>query len=160
MLANIGIACLRRGKALPGQTHLLEAAMSEAFALGMVRRLTANTAAGETTQDTLAGARRACQFLHSELSIWLGADGSRALFTGAIGRARPHHPVLEDIQHDALISPTHPAMAQGLQTHGAAAIAAALEATLVMLIELLGRLIGDDLAARIVENSEKSGAVE
>ncbi|MGI9078069.1 MAG: hypothetical protein ACR2G6_12195 [Gemmatimonadaceae bacterium] len=123
----------------------------------MVRRLTAIRIAG-AAPDALAGARAACQFLHHELSLWLGVDGSRALFNSAIGRARPDHPVLSDIQHEALLSPTHPAIARGVQIHGTGATVAALESTLVVLIQLLGRLIGDDMATRIVENSEKNDA--
>ena len=137
----------------------LQVAMPEAFALGMVRRLTASRSS-EVEPDALATVRVACQSLHGELSFWLGADGSRALFTGAIGRARSAHPVLEGIRQEAVLSPTHPAITQGVQTYGAAATAAALQATLVMLVELLGRLIGDDMAARILENSEKRRAVD
>ena len=133
--------------------------MPEAFALGMVRRLSASKAEG-ADPDALAGVRAACQHLHRELSFWLGADGSRALFTGAIGRARQQYPVLENIHYDALLTQNHPAIPQALQTHGARATAVALEGTLVMLIELLGRLIGDDMATRIVENSGKNAAVD
>lgn len=129
--------------------------MPEPSALEVVRRLTARKTSGETPSDALLGAQAACQSLHHELALWLGVDGSRALFASAMGRVRAAHPALGDIRHEALLSPNHPAIVKGVQNHGAAATATALQATLVVLIELLGRLIGDDMAARIVERSEK-----
>ncbi|MBC7790242.1 MAG: hypothetical protein H7Z74_09885 [Anaerolineae bacterium] len=71
---------------------------------------------------------------------------------------RPDHPALGGVQHHALISPNHPAIAQIVEEHGSAATAAAIESMLIVLLELLGRLIGDDMAAKIAENSAKNGA--
>lgn len=104
--------------------------------------------------DTAArAAAAACDYLYRELSRWVGRDGCHALFTRALAQARTDHPVLEEIQLRAQSEPYVEGVAENIIAHGDAATAEALEWMLVRLVELLGRLIGDDMALKLIERS-------
>ena len=86
-----------------------------------------------------------------ELTRWVGTDGCRALVSRAMARAASDHPALPTIR----LAPGSPIRLTGVPesvlAHGAQAAAAALNAVLIELFELLQRLIGADLTGRIVE---------
>jgi hypothetical protein len=98
-------------------------------------------------------AATACDKLYRELSRWVGPDGCHALFTRALAQARIDHPALEQIQLHARSDPYIDGVAEAIMAHGDPATADGLEAMLVHLIELLGRLIGDDMATKLIERS-------
>ena len=98
-------------------------------------------------------AASACDHLYRELSRWVGPDGCHALFTRALAQARAEYPALEQIQLRARSEPYIDGVAQTIMAHGDAATAEALESMLVRLVELLGRLIGDDMGMRLIERS-------
>ena len=93
----------------------------------------------------------ACDHLYRELSRWVGSDGCHALFTRALAQARSDYPALEQIQLRARSEPYLDGAAETIMAHGDAATAEAVESMLVRLIELLGRLIGDDMATKLIE---------
>jgi len=98
-------------------------------------------------------AAAACDQLYRELSRWVGPDGCHALFTRALAQARTESPALEQIQLRARSEPYIDGVAETIMAHGDPATAEGLEAMLVHLIELLGRLIGDDMAMKLIERS-------
>jgi len=98
-------------------------------------------------------AASACDQLYRELSRWVGPDGCHALFTRARAQARTEYPVLGQIQLRARSDPYLDGVAETIMAHGDHATAVGLEAMLVNLIELLGRLIGDDMATKLIERS-------
>jgi hypothetical protein len=101
-----------------------------------------------------AGARAAaaaCDHLYRELSRWVGSDGCHALFTRALAQARTEYPALGQIQLRARSESYIDGVAETIMAHGDAATADALESMLVHLVELLGRLIGDDMAIKLIE---------
>jgi hypothetical protein len=100
----------------------------------------------------------ACDHLYRELSRWVGPDGCHALFTRALAQARTEYPALEQIQLHARSEPYIDGVAGTIMAHGDAAIADALEAVLVRLVELLGRLIGDEMAMKLIEQSLATSA--
>lgn len=89
--------------------------------------------------------------LYQSLSRWVGFDGCHALFTRAHANARAKHPLLADIQLRARSTPYLDGVAETVDQHGVAETVEALESMLVALIELLGRLIGDDMASKLIE---------
>lgn len=95
----------------------------------------------------------ACNKLHRDLSRWVGVDGCHALFTRALAQARTDYPLLEEIQLRPRSEPYVEGWAETIDAYGAAETAAAIESMLVGLIELLGRLIGDDMATKLIEES-------
>jgi hypothetical protein len=98
-------------------------------------------------------AAAACDHLYRELSQWVGPDGCHALFTRALAQARTEYPALAEIQLRARSEPYIDGVAETIMAHGDAAAAEALESMLVLLIELLGRLIGDDMALKLIQRS-------
>jgi hypothetical protein len=98
-------------------------------------------------------AAAACDQLYRELSRWVGPDGCHALFTRALAQARTEYPALGQIQLRARSEPYIDGVAETIMAHGDPATAEGLEAMLVHLIELLGRLIGDDMAIKLIERS-------
>jgi hypothetical protein len=89
--------------------------------------------------------------LYQDLAIWVGLDGCHALFTRALAEARLKYPLLETIQLHARSSPYLEGVAETIEQHDAGETAEALESMLVILIQLMGRLIGDDMATNLIE---------
>ena len=104
-------------------------------------------------QTGARAAAAACDDLYRELSRWVGTDGCHALFTRALAQARIEYPALGQIQLRARSEPYIDGVAEAIMAHGDLATAEALESMLVRLVELLGRLIGDDMAVKLIERS-------
>jgi hypothetical protein len=102
---------------------------------------------------TVAGAG---DFLYRELSRWVGHDGCHAVFTRVAADARREHPSLAQIHFRTRTHPYIEGATEAVMAHGDPATAAALEAVLVRVIELVGRLIGDDMATNLIERSRES----
>jgi hypothetical protein len=90
------------------------------------------------------------------LSRSLGPAGFNALLRRALANAEADHPLLRDIRIGRNADLIFGDMTELVQIHGASAVAAALEAALETMFGLLGRLIGDDMVARLVERSSTS----
>ncbi len=98
---------------------------------------------------TLATSER----LYRELSRWVGSVGCHALFPRALAEARVSHPLLTDVRVQKGDQPYFEGTAEIIDAHGASATAEAFEAMLVTLVGLLGRLIGDDMAVKLILQS-------
>lgn len=96
-------------------------------------------------------AAAACDQLYRELSRWVGPDGCHALFTRALAETRPEYAALAQIQLLARSDPYVDGVAETIMARGDPATAEALEWMLVRLVELLGRLIGEDMAMKLIE---------
>ena len=96
-------------------------------------------------------ARLTCERICRELAHWLGAAGCEALFARALADARAAHPLLGRIRIGARSESGLEGVDEAVRADGAPAVASALEAVLVAMIELLGRLIGSDMAMRLLE---------
>jgi hypothetical protein len=64
------------------------------------------------------------------------------------------NPTLEKIHLRARSDPYLDGVAEGIMAHGDASIAQALESMLVRVVEILGRLIGEDMALMLIERSQ------
>jgi len=120
----------------------------------IVRRLITSRPPNAKRGDTAArAAASACDNLYRELSRWVGADGCHALFIRALAETRPDQPALEKI----LLHPKSEAyidgIADSIMAYGDPEAARALESVLVRLVELLGRLIGDDMAGKLIDRT-------
>jgi hypothetical protein len=114
----------------------------------------ARKSGGAPATGGLGAVETAFHLVLAELSRWIGAGGCHALLTQALRKARADHPALAAIvsASDARLD----RLTESVEAHGAKEIAAGLEAALVALIDLLGRLIGDDLSTKLVEMSMKN----
>lgn len=95
----------------------------------------------------------ACDALNRELSRWVGPDGCHALFKRSITQAKTESGALDKIQLRPGTDPYVEGVEESIRSHGDAAAAAALESVLVNVIELLGRLVGDSMATKLIERS-------
>jgi hypothetical protein len=118
----------------------------------IVRRLIDSRGSEGAEGDTSARAA-AGDHLYRELSRWVGSDGCHALFTRALAEARKDYPPLGQIKLRAGSEPYIGGVAETVVAYGDTATAKALESMLVRLVELLGRLIGDDMATKLIERS-------
>ena len=96
----------------------------------------------------------------ANLSRWFGVDGTDALFARALTRAQADHPALAAVRYSRQSGITLEGLTESADIHGPAAVADAVAAMLTALIELLGRLIGQDMAMRLVEQSVRASAPE
>jgi hypothetical protein len=119
-----------------------------------VRRLISNRPPHQKRGDTAARATAAaCDSLYRELSRWVGPDGCHALFTRALAETRPQYQALEKIQLRPRSEPYIEGIADSIMASGDPETAKALESMLMRLVELLGRLIGDDMAGKLIDRT-------
>ncbi len=99
------------------------------------------------TGDTRQTAERLLADLGIALRRWIGADGYNVLLSRAVVLAGPACPVL--------VGTTTLGLARTPPQHGgepsSEEIAAGIIALLASLMTLLGRIIGDDMAVRLIE---------
>jgi hypothetical protein len=105
------------------------------------------------SRSAAQAAAAACDHLYWDLSRWVGLDGCQALFTRALTQARADHPVLEQIRLSTKSDRHLDGVSETIKTHGDGATAESVESVLVALIELLTRLIGNEMVTRLVEGS-------
>jgi hypothetical protein len=103
-----------------------------------------------TPGEVAAAAERLCTQLRSGLGRWIGADGYRALLDRALVLVRAEHPALGGV---SCLGEDDPATAAAAQAYGAREVAAGIVALVAALIELLGRIIGEEMASRLVEQT-------
>jgi hypothetical protein len=118
----------------------------------IVRRLI-DSQGSERTEGATSARAAAGDHLYRELSRWVGPDGCHALFTRALAEERKEFAPLGQIQLRAGLEPYIGGVAETVAAYGDAATAKALESMLIHLVELLGRLIGDDMATKLIERS-------
>lgn len=119
----------------------------------LTRRLVARAPRSDGPNRAALAAQVACERTYRDLTRWLGPSGSHALLTRALAQAQAEHPFLKEIHIGRRSEPGLDGVTGIVQAHGATAVAAGLEAVLEKLLGLLGRLIGDDMAGQLVEQS-------
>jgi len=125
----------------------------------LARRLLARDAPAEDAPDAVAAAtEQVCGRVAANLSRWFGIDGTNALFARALVQAQADHPALANVKYSHHSAVCLDRLAESARIHGADAAADGVAAILTALIELLGRLIGQDIAMRLVEQSVRSDA--
>lgn len=92
-----------------------------------------------------------------DLSRSLGMSGFKALLTRALRQAELRHPLLRGVRVRSEGDPVLDGISELLAEHGPVAVAAALEAALEEMLGLLGRLIGDDMVARLLAQATRVG---
>jgi hypothetical protein len=103
-------------------------------------------------------AHAVCERLHQELSRWVGADGCHALFARAFARAERAFPALESITLRWRTMPRLEGVMEAIKSFGGDAIANALAALIETVIDLLERLVGNDIAVLLVKRSSQPTA--
>lgn len=119
------------------------------------RRLLASDAppAGEESQAAIAAAlQQTCLRVCGNLSDSFGDDGCNALFARALARAEAQHPTLRELRRAGQDTIHLEGVAGTAALHGVVPVSAAIEALLAALIDILSRLIGEDMARQMIDN--------
>lgn len=103
-----------------------------------------------TAADAASAAERAFAGVSGSLVRWIGPDGSQALFMRALGLAQAQRPALKAIPPPARSALVLEPLAATVDPQDTHAVMDAAAMILTTLIELLGRLVGIDLAIRLV----------
>lgn len=123
-------------------------AQRSAAATEVARRVWAPEAGG--LEEAAAAADRVCAQLRAGLVRWVGPEGYRALLDRALERVRAEHPALNNV---SCMGGDEAEMAAAVQTHGAAEVAAGVVALVVTIIDSLGRVVGEEMAAELVRQA-------
>jgi len=125
----------------------------------LARRLLARDAPAQDAPEAFAAAtEQVCGRVSANLSRWFGIDGTNALFTRALVQAQADHPALANVRYSHQSAVCLERLAESARIHGANAAADGVAAIFTSLIELLSRLIGQDIAVRLVEQSVPADA--
>ena len=120
----------------------------------IARRLVAREVGSETDDAALlASIDRVCGRVADSLTRWFGPYGALALLTRALARAQSVQPSLAEISVNRSASPSLNGFADSAKAHGVQTTADGAIALLAVLTDLIGRLIGTDLALNLLEQS-------
>ena len=116
----------------------------------LARRLLAHdTPAGSSDPEVAAvGLRKTCARVSTTLRNALGADGCNALLVRAVTRTEAQHPLIADLRRSEG-NVSFDELVRSVDEHGVVPVSAAVEALLASLIEILARLIGEEMTIRI-----------
>lgn len=101
-------------------------------------------------REMAAAAEQGCARLRAVLTRWIGSEGYRALVDRALAQTRAEHPAIEGLQ---LEGEDVEGFAVAIGVHSAAEVREGILALVARLIDLLSRLIGEDMATRLVEQA-------
>lgn len=101
--------------------------------------------------DSLTIAEDVVGALASTLSRWFGVHGYHALITRALADVRLTHPAIATIRVRSPAEPALVGLADAGAVHGIDATLEAVTTVLATIVDLLVRLIGEDLAMNLVE---------
>ena len=101
-------------------------------------------------EDVAVAADRICRCLRIGLGRWIGDDGYRALLRRAIQQERVAHPVVSELPWQ---EGTPGLAAAVVGSRGSAAVTAGVLALLSTLIGLLARVVGEEMAIQLVEQT-------
>ena len=111
---------------------------------------------GAVDMETSAAAlKRVCARVSTNLRDTMGDDGTSALLARALARTEALHPALQSIRHLNGRGVTLDGVDASIKTHGVVAVTAAIEALLTALMDILAKLIGEDMATRVIDTQHR-----
>ena len=124
---------------------------------GVARLLLAHEAAaageaGVPPAQYVEAAERVLRRLQQQLVRWFGSDGADALLIRALDRTRSAYAVLSVVQRDTIVDGRLTGVAEAAATAVPGALVDACAALIGTVLTLVGRLVGNDLAAHLVEH--------
>jgi hypothetical protein len=117
------------------------------------RLIDRETSTGNADTSKASAVALAGEGLYRAISRWIGSDGCHALFTRARAQEQPANRALDSIQLRPRHDPYITGVDDSIGEYGDDATANAIESMIVGMIELLGRLIGVDMATSLIERS-------
>jgi hypothetical protein len=104
--------------------------------------------ASVTSGDAL---QRTCTRVFDNLRDAMGEHGCSALLARALAQTEASHPALKDLRRRHSNGVPLDCVRESIDAHGVPVVTAAIESLLVALIDILGRLIGEDMAIRVID---------
>ena len=108
-------------------------------------------------QAVVSAADQVCDRLRVGLGRWIGAEGYRALLGRALALTRPEFPLLTGLLCDGKDGPE---AASAVRRHGPAEVAEGIVGLVATLIDLLSRIVGEEMATRLVEQTGATALAE
>lgn len=139
--------------------HVNRDATPTANSLQVARRLLSRESTPESKgKPDVAGAalQRTCVRVSTNLRDSMGEDGSNALLARALSRTEAEHPALKSIRRLNEGGIHLDGVVASVATQGVAPVTAAVEALLASLVDILGRLVGEDMAIRLIDDEPQS----
>lgn len=122
----------------------------------MARRLLAREAAdGDDPEAVVAALQRVCTRMAENLRESVGDDGFNALLARVLAATVPDHPPLREMCRPGDPTIRLDGVAARVDSYGAAATAAAIEAMFATLVDVLSSLIGPDMALNLLDPDDR-----
>ena len=122
--------------------------------LQIARRLLAREGSegGRAPKDVSVALQRTVVKVSESLRGSIGDAGCQALLARALTQLEGAHPALTSMRRisESVIYPE--GVAASVETHGAAPVTAAVEVFIAVLVDVLARLIGDDMAQQVIDH--------
>ena len=105
-----------------------------------------------------------CRQITANLREALGPDGCSALLSRALAECEPRHPVLKQLRGPDEREVQLGNVSAAIAAHGVVPVAVAVDALTASLTGILARIIGEDMALRLIgldapdERDERTGA--
>jgi hypothetical protein len=112
-----------------------------------------SAAANGSAPQPGATLQRTCLRVSDVLRDSMGEEGHDALLARALSRAEVLHPSLKSLRQPANGGIDLTGVASSVERHGIAEASVAVEALLASLLEVLSRLIGEDMAERLIDGA-------
>lgn len=114
-------------------------------------------AATESSRLATGAIEFRCRQITGNLREALGADGCSALLSRAMAECEPRHPALTQMRGPDGREIQLGNVTSTVATHGIVAVDAAVDAVVTSLVGILGRLIGEDMALRLIGLDDSGG---
>lgn len=114
----------------------------------------------DDTESAVGAAEFATRHLAIALARWFGMYGYHALLSRALADAKKSHAALANVVVRAPLEPFLDGLGECAQSHGPAAMSEGVTSVLTTAIEVLGRLIGEDMAEKLVVQSLSAASQE
>ncbi|MEO7136721.1 MAG: hypothetical protein ABI037_03300 [Gemmatimonadales bacterium] len=101
-------------------------------------------------EEVVAAAERICVQLQAGLARWVGTEGYRALLLRVLELTRAEHPALSRVSCNGS---DEQEIAAAVRAHSAAEVTAGMVALVATLIDLLSRIIGEEMAVELVNQA-------
>jgi hypothetical protein len=103
-------------------------------------------------ETAILALHRSCTRVTDALRHSMGDAGCAALFARAFARTEGAHPLLKDLHGRADEGIRLDGIAASADAHGIERVTAAIEALIGALVDILTRLIGEDMALRLLDH--------
>ena len=105
-----------------------------------------------TSETAILALRQSCIRVTDALRNSIGDAGCAALLARALARTEGAHPVLKDLRGRADEGIRLDGIAASAAMHGIESVTAAIEGLIGALVDILTRLVGDDMAIRLLDH--------